>query len=184
MQNNSLIKICISPRFLVSVAVLILLVPLNWLIAWFLAAAFHEIFHCIALLICGHAIDSLHLDINGAKIQTASLTNVETIVCALSGPIGGLLLLSFSQQYPQLALCALIQSSYNLLPIYPLDGGRAFLAVLNLLFPKNIATTIFKIAELSVYILLFLLSFFFARLLKTLFPLLIPGLLFLKHRGK
>lgn len=47
------------------------------------------------------------------------------ILSALAGPAGSFLLLSLYRVAPHIAICGLIQGMYNLLPVYPLDGGRA-----------------------------------------------------------
>ena len=47
------------------------------------------------------------------------------LLCALAGPFGSLLLALLLRHVPELAICGLIQGVYNLLPLYPLDGGRA-----------------------------------------------------------
>lgn len=64
------------------------------------------------------------------QIHTGDMSPAEAVICALSGPLGGLLLTLTIGYLPRLALCALVQSIFNLLPFYPLDGGRALRAML------------------------------------------------------
>ena len=47
------------------------------------------------------------------------------LLAVLAGPAGSLLLLSLYRVLPRVAVCAAVQGFYNLLPIEPLDGGRA-----------------------------------------------------------
>ena len=46
------------------------------------------------------------------------------------------MLFLLSGRLPRLALCALIHSAYNLIPIYPMDGGRVVENLLLLLLPR------------------------------------------------
>ena len=55
------------------------------------------------------------------------------LICILAGPAASLLLLCLARIFPRVAICGLIQGCYNLLPIAPLDGGRALHCLLSLL---------------------------------------------------
>jgi Zn-dependent protease len=63
-------------------------------------------------------------------METTPLTPIQEAFCALAGPMGSFLVLLMSEVLPEAALCGLFQGAYNLLPIYPLDGGRISLCVL------------------------------------------------------
>ena len=132
-------NICFSPQFCVLTAAMLFLVPLPWMIGWFSAVVIHEAFHCIALLLCGKTIYQICVGIDGARIIAEDLSWGQTIFCALAGPMGGLMLILAVEAFPQLAVCGLLQSVYNLLPVFPLDGGRAFQAGMCLLFREEIA---------------------------------------------
>ena len=69
------------------------------------------------------------------------------LVCALAGPAGGLLLLLLLRWMPVIALTGAVQSMYNLLPIYPTDGGRALRCGVQLLWPDKTAHKISYIIE-------------------------------------
>ena len=107
-------------------ALVLLLVPLKWLLAAIVAASVHELGHFAALRHCGVEISQLRFDIGGAKMKVGCLGRGQEFVCSLAGPVAGLCLVLFARWMPRTAVCACIQSAYNLLPIYPLDGGRAF----------------------------------------------------------
>ena len=131
MERDFIIDV--SPQFCVFVAAMVLLLPLPWLVGLLLAAMVHETFHCLTLLACGRKIYHISVGVNGAKIYTDDLSWGETVVCSLAGPMGGFLLVKASKVFPQLAVCGLLQSVYNMLPVFPLDGGRALQGIAHLL---------------------------------------------------
>ena len=104
---------------------LIFLFPNGWILSWVIAAMVHECLHLISLNMFKTKILALEIGITGAKIVTEPMTPGKEFMTALAGPVGALFLLAFSGRCPKIAICALFQSFYNLLPIYPLDGGRA-----------------------------------------------------------
>jgi Zn-dependent protease len=48
----------------------------------------------------------------------------EEIICALAGPVAGAMTIFAWKWFPELAVAGLVQTIFNLIPIYPLDGGR------------------------------------------------------------
>lgn len=143
-------------------ALALLLLPLNWLVAAILAASFHELCHYLALRICGVRMFGLRIGSGGALMETESMDARRELICALSGPAGSILLLSVVRWMPELAICAGIQGLFNLLPLYPLDGGRAVRSLLTLLWPdrreqfmkgiQNITITMILLAGLVAYL--------------------------------
>lgn len=105
-------------------ALMVLTLPLRWIIAAVLAAAVHELGHLLALKALGIPVRGIHFGLTGAKIRVGTLTKYQELLCALAGPLAGLSLCLLSSWFPRTAVCAFISSIYNLLPIYPLDGGR------------------------------------------------------------
>lgn len=118
-------------------AFLLLVLPLRWVLGAFTAAAFHEFCHYLAIRASGGEVKGILIRPAGTVMQTTDLSSGRELVCALAGPLGGLLLLLFARWIPWAALCALVQSSFNLLPIYPLDGGRALQCAVRLLRPHG-----------------------------------------------
>lgn len=55
-------------------------------------------------------------------------------LCALAGPVGSFSVVLLAEYFPEAALFGLVQGLYNLLPVYPLDGGR----ILRCLLPWEI----------------------------------------------
>ena len=177
-------KVHIAPQSLFAAAVLLLVIPFDWLMAWLIAAGVHEVCHCLAVILCRKHVQGLLIGIDGARIQTEPLSYGQTVFCALAGPFGGFTLTVFTRQFPQLALCGLLQSTFNLIPVYPLDGGRALNAITHLIFPESVARKISKAASTVIMITMCLLCLLVSCVLHTFLPLMVPFLLFLQHRRK
>ena len=131
MRDSDLI--CGTPQAWILAAVMLLLVPLPWVSGWFFAALLHEASHCLAIYLCGEHIHRIQIGCRGAKITTGTLSDGKAIFCALAGPASGFLLLFLAKQFPRLAVCGFFLSLFNMLPIYPLDGGRALHCFLDIL---------------------------------------------------
>ena len=111
-------------------ALLLLCLPLKWLLACAAAAATHEMGHAVAVFLTGGNIRSVRIGMAGAIIKGDCSTYGREIVCSLAGPLCSLHCLIWLRVFPWFAFCGLIQGIYNLLPLYPLDGGRALLGIL------------------------------------------------------
>ena len=103
---------------------IVLLLPLRWLFAVITAACIHELGHYLAVYLCGGNIRSLRFAGSGAMMYATGLTTRAEVICLLAGPLMGLMPLLFTRQIPIIAVCGLVQTIYNLLPIDPLDGGK------------------------------------------------------------
>ncbi len=139
-------KLSVSPQFPLLIAALLVLVPLPWIFAWLLAITIHELSHYAALRLCGQSVYHVHVDIHAVQMQTAALTHWQTVFCALAGPVGGFMLLAVAPIFPRAALCAGFQSVYNLMPIFPLDGGRALHGLLSAFCSVSVADHACRIA--------------------------------------
>ena len=113
-------------------ALWLLVLPLRWILGAIAAAAFHEACHVAAVMLLGGKIEGFSLGRIGAKIESSGLSALRQLICTLAGPLGALTLLLFARHIPVIALCALFQSIYNLLPVWPLDGARAWRLLLSL----------------------------------------------------
>lgn len=124
----------ITPDFCVGIALMVLVLPLKWVISWFIAASFHELCHIFAIRWMKIPICSAAVSFSGAVLKTGPMNGKEEFICALAGPVGGLSLLLLFRWMPMISICAFIQSGFNLLPVFPLDGGRALRSFLIRLF--------------------------------------------------
>ena len=125
-------KIRIHPSVLLGLSIALIALPFRWVIAWILAGLFHELFHVVALYYFGEKRIALEIRMYGAKILASSINGINAILAYLMGPFGGIILMSARRYIPTIATCAFLQSMYNLLPIYPLDGGCIVLAILEM----------------------------------------------------
>ena len=117
-------RIHISAGAYIMTAVWLLLVPVRWMFAALFAAAVHEIGHLTAVWALEGCIQTVEIRGFGARIATSPMTPGEELVCVLAGPAAGALLCLFWKWIPSAAICAAVQTVFNLLPFYPLDGGR------------------------------------------------------------
>lgn len=153
-RKQAIIHPRFSGAFLILGALMLLVLPLKWLMAAAFAAAVHEGFHWLAIKLSGGRVRNLHIGTTGAVMELEPLSHGKELFCALAGPIGGLLLLLFAKWLPRTAICAAIQSAYNLLPLFPLDGGRALRCGAKLLLPPKVANHLCQIVEVVVRIAL------------------------------
>ena len=131
-------------------AMLLLVVPLNWLLAAITAAVFHELSHSAAILLLGGKIHGLKILPDGIRMETSPMTAWHEILCSLAGPAGSLLLVLLAKHTPRIALCALVQGYYNLLPVFPLDGGRALRCLLEWLLSPKMAKMVERVLVCTV----------------------------------
>lgn len=144
---------------LICLAAMLLILPLQWIGAALLAALVHELFHVGAVRLCGGRVFKLRIGTNGAAMEIPPMRRPQELFCALAGPLGGLLLLPLTKWLPRTALCAAFQSLYNLLPVYPLDGGRAIRCICEMLFSPSTAQHVCVFLEYWICILLAVLAF-------------------------
>ena len=131
MGQGSRIELKTGAYLAAATAVLIL--PLWFVISLVIAAAFHEFCHYLALKIADVWVYRITIGPFGASMETEAMGPGRELLCAFAGPMGSLLLVPFFRWMPGIALCGLIQGVFNLLPIYPMDGGRILRCLLELL---------------------------------------------------
>ena len=119
------------------IALMLLLLPLQWISAAIFAAVIHELFHYCSLRLLGVHVNRVEIGPSGAVMDVEAMPPYKELICALAGPVGGISLLLFSRWIPRVVVFSAIQSFYNLLPVYPLDGGRAIRSLIRILVPQN-----------------------------------------------
>ena len=152
-KSSAMFSIRIEGSFFIYLAFGLLVIPLPWLVAWIIAGIIHELGHVVAVLLSDHRIERIAISCWGAKILTDPLGKSECL-CALAGSLFGLLLLSGMHIFPKVSVCALLQSAYNLLPIYPLDGGRALKVILQRAFEEKTVNGILSVIAGGIFAVL------------------------------
>lgn len=171
----------ISGAALIWLALMSLVLPLRWISAAIFAAVFHECCHMLAIRLCGGRIKGLRITETGASMDVAALTPWQELFCALAGPLGSMLLFLTLKLTPRLAVCALFHGLYNLLPVYPMDGGRALMCITALAFGEERAGDI-CLWVTRIFCGMLLLAGFYAFLVLRIgiFPLLLAGFVICK----
>ena len=138
-------------------ALMLLVLPLSWVAAAILAALIHECFHIGATMLLSGRIYHLQIGAGGAKMEVEFMSAKRELLVAAAGPMGSALLVLLARWMPRTAICAFIHCFYNLLPLYPLDGGRILSCACNCLFPGGKGERAFSSIQIIIRILLVLL---------------------------
>lgn len=172
-------KVDVSAGVLILTAVSVLVLPLRMIICTVIAVSVHELAHLAVLWLLGCPVFGITIGVRGARIRTSELTPLQEFFCAGAGPAGSLLLLSLGGAVPMIAAIGLIQGLFNLLPVYPLDGGRMLRAAFCSWFPERGE---FLSDVIGISILLTIMSFA-GCILGSVWPLVF-GALWLFRTGK
>ncbi len=163
-------------------AALLLTLPLPWLFASFFAAGVHELCHIAVLYLVGGQMYRIQIGIGGAGMDAEFPNEAGELLCAIAGPMGSLLLFLLHYHFPRLAICAGVQGIFNLIPVYPLDGGRILHCCLGILFPQK-AERIEKTIEQGLLVLLGTLAVMgAAHFSMGAFPMVLSAVLIIKLR--
>ena len=176
----------IKQRFTVHYSLLIMMIIggifgfAKILLFYFLFLVLHEMVHAFFARKRGYALSKIKLTASGAVLEAEQdeFSYKDEIVIAISAPIFNLLvaflIIAFWWIVPEsynftqdIAVINLSIFAFNILPIFPLDGGRVLLAFLSQKIARKTAVYICKTISIIASILLFILfviSFFFSPL--------------------
>lgn len=119
----------VAGAFWLIMAFWVLALPLGWMVSAFITICVHELCHIGAVKLLGGRVTMLELGPGGVWMEAEGLSQMGAVLSSLAGPLGTSLLLLLYRFCPRLAVCAVVHSAYNLLPVYPLDGGRALMTL-------------------------------------------------------
>lgn len=127
----------VDGRLCVLLSLMLILLPLPWVLAAALAAAFHELCHAVTILLLHGSIYALQIDAGGIRMETSSMTPIRETIAAMAGPLGSAALMFFAPWLPRTAVCGAVHCVFNLLPFFPLDGGRILQNFFMIALPAN-----------------------------------------------
>ena len=170
----------VDPSFWFNCALLLYMLPLNCALAILAASWIHESFHIMAIKTFGGKIRQINFTALGIVIYADPLPIARSVVSSLAGPAGSLLLIFFAEYFPLLSVCGCIQGIFNLIPIYPLDGGRVLYQILSYSSFRNI-DSIFRWVQITVSSILLLGLIILYR--SPMIPVFVLLLLFCKRKS-
>ena len=173
------------PSLYILLAFTVLILPIRWVGAWVVAAFFHELCHYTVLRLFRCKVYSVQVRAFGTVMQTEPLRSLVEILSSLAGPLGGFLLLLFARHFPAVAICGLFHSFYNLIPLFPLDGGRAVCALIRKIFPSQLGDRIIIVIENIVAIIFIIIGIYGTFFLKLgPIPLALSAILLLQNKKR
>lgn len=118
-------RLSISPAFVALLCGMIYLDGSGFTVPFLLSCALHEAGHLMVMRLFDLHPARIHIGLTGTVISTVFLSHMTECLAALAGPLmNAVLVLCFRRLWPQLALVSTLLFCYNMLPVYPLDGGR------------------------------------------------------------
>ena len=190
-------KVRISPLVFVFALVAVLCGSWTYLIGYLVAVVMHEMTHAEVAKRLGYTLSELKIMPYGASLtgKFEGVSARDEFLIAIAGPLSNIFAalvctalwwLAPSTYYftESFVVANVFTAVTNILPVFPLDGGRALLAILSRKIPRQRAYKIIRVAGFVVtaaFVALFVLSliysvnFTFALmalfvLLSTLFP--------------
>lgn len=180
-------KIYIHPLFYVFVFFFLLMGNIRFLLLFMALIFIHECGHFLSAKLLGWNIDKIYLFPYGGLTKFQEKVNVamkEEFFVLIMGPLFQVLFFYGTSPFLPIRYLSIFTEYhyfillFNLLPIYPLDGGRLLQLLLASLFPFQ--KTLRYSIQLSYTALLLLTAFFLTHF--SLFFLFVLGATFLKVR--
>ena len=138
----------LRPGFVTLCILVCFFFPASLLWPFLLLGTLHELGHLAALSVCAVPVEGVRLGFFGAVIHAGPMSLGQEAFCALAGPAANLFAFwTLRRAWPGAAVASLALGLCNLLPIRPLDGGRALWAFSARLLPLPAAMAISGAAE-------------------------------------
>ena len=124
-------RFSISPGAVLLIAAAYFAVGIKPVLAVLLSVVVHELGHAAAIRLLGGRVVSVRFDSSGLCMDGNGMdSQARELAVFASGPAAGLVFAAACSRYPEnefavmLTAIGLAMTAYNLLPVYPLDGGR------------------------------------------------------------
>ena len=177
-------KVDISNGCLCFLCVYACLDPAGSFLPFLVSVLAHELGHFVVLWLLEIPVYSLKFGLSGAQLHTSEMSYLQEFFVALAGPLVNLCLIFSACRYTAIwTFVNLVLLIYNLLPFYPLDGGRILRSLLCMILPPNLGDFVEKICVLSCILFMLGVSCYLTFYLHSGFwPMLVCCLLLLKVR--
>lgn len=169
----------INPLFFIVLGIVCLLNLFPEFLTVFGVAILHEIAHAICAYFCGNRDIVFHIQPWGVCMKCRGFNSLKhEFYVASAGPFLNLILIILCSFFKLqgLYITNLFMLIINLLPVYPLDGGRILNAILKSEFPHNVAEKILKVVSSALVIAMFLSGCFLLYRTGVNFSVLIASL--------
>ena len=173
-------KTKIHPLFIAYIILLVIMGQASSVLVYFLCVAPHEIAHAYVAKRLGYKLQKFSLMPYGVCLNynTNCFYNNDEILIAIAGPIANISLAIlttalwwiFPTTYAlthQFCFANLVIFMFNILPCYPLDGGRVLVGFLNQKMSRKKSIKIallFNIATSLLFVFAFILGIFYGKL--------------------
>ncbi len=136
-------KIRVQPLLLIYIFLCIYFNWFNDIFYYVIAVTLHEYGHYIVAKKLGYSVEGMVFAVYGTSLKTSNIYKPkDEVVISLAGPMVNIILVLlcvamwwivptsylFTERF---VFCNIIVLVFNILPIYPLDGGRVILSVLS-----------------------------------------------------
>ena len=154
------IRISINIEIILFIIIFIITKQINIYAIFIIFTLIHEIGHAIAAISLGLKIKDFAIMPLGFKItfkNNRKKEKIKKLVIALSGPIVNLFIMTLAiifNLHTSIIYSNLIIAVFNLIPIYPLDGGRAIKSIIGMITSSHKTNEIInKISNITIIIL-------------------------------
>ena len=148
-------RVTVSPLLVFAVCLGVYLGYGREVLSFLLCVLAHEAAHLAAMRMLRMPLRRVRFSLFGAVIETDAATPSEEALAAAAGPAANLFLSAVLRRvWPAASRLSFGLCLYNLLPLWPLDGGRMLRAFLNSHFPRSAAAAEKAVAVLTGLVLL------------------------------